>query len=130
MYREDGKFLFDPVQCPDCLEMMRSWEEEQHYQEVLEQYKSKYQSQETKILTISRDLRVLWTSHPNPRLLKDPRDEKRKDYRRKRRGWQYHHQHEETKLRKHLNRRFRRKMKTLDHVPTTREYKTYGWMTW
>lgn len=65
----------------------------------------------------------------------DRRREKYKDHTRRHRGYGSHYNHETKWCRKHILRKFRRKMNRfiLDETyykPVPHEYKTYGWMTW
>lgn len=66
---------------------------------------------------------------------KDPRKEKKRDYRHSNRGYEYHYNHECKYIRKMTNRILRRKLQRNLNAEyyyriTGHDYKTSGWLTW
>lgn len=133
MFLENGKLIFDRENCENCVQEAIAWDEEDHYEKVLEIYGSKYNHIESMDVRYSKSHKG-WVSHPNQRLCKDPMKE-RLYKRRKHSGTYYNFKKESYSETKIAKKSFRRKMKRTIHNEEfyslrPRDYHTYGWNTW
>lgn len=125
--------IFDREKCINCYHEAIAWDEENHWEKIIKIYGEKYNHIEFMDIRFSKTKKG-WVAHPNETLTKNPRKEKTKEYRRcdKWRGNNFRYDKEPTKVRKILNKKFRRNMKQhlneeLDVL--NKDYKTYGWFT-
>lgn len=130
MIREDGTVIFTPDVCDDCKHIVSGWCWEDYFNTINAPYMNKYKNQETQTLRLKNGK---FTWHINKRLVKDPRKEKTKQWRK--RGGRNFWKKELPHVSKKLNRSFRRKMKQdvmneIYYNPIPHDYHTYGWESW
>lgn len=132
MYFENDKLIFNKDLCDNCYQEALAWDDENYHQKILEIYGiNHYKNPDNWTYNIKN-----FTKHPNNRLLKDPKKQKNKEFRRcdKWRGNNFNWSKEPTVVRKNLNKSFRKKVKQklslLEVKIRSRDYKTYGWHTW
>lgn len=130
MVREDGSILFDPTKCDDCFHMVRGWDEENHYNKIVEPYMNNYKNRETQI----PKYRGGWVWEINERLVYDPDKERTLKWR-KGKGSGNFHKRDHKKDRQKIQRKFKTKMrKNIEkeeyYRPVPHDYRSYGWETW
>lgn len=81
-----------------------------------------------------KEMKRLFGEKPSERLMKNPRKEKLRNFRKCEKFGQ-HFDKEMTKIRRHFQQKFKRKMKErlyneAYYRPINKDYKTYGWITW
>ncbi|MNV76201.1 hypothetical protein D3C71_1695390 [compost metagenome] len=123
---KNGYIFFNKEDCEDCKHWAEAWDDEINWNKINAPYLNNYKSFETQKVKL-RDGKLIIDF--NLRLVKDPRKEKTKDFR-KNNGCRRPYRKEKSCLKKYINRRFKTKIKDINKEEyiniRPRDYRTYG----